>query len=301
MFRLPKILILLTRLGLDIQRCSLVIRFDLCYTMIEYIQSRGRARRPDSSFVLMVEKGNIDEERIIHRIQVSVSQMDAWKKSLCDRIADNDAAASQESPEIAIDLSELQLQPEAYEDNATSNEPCNETIDEPMTGTDTDCLVTKYARVSYISSVRLIYYYCSLLPIGCGELPCLPNFELDQLGAGHYRVRLFLPTICPVRLVEGEVQSSIALAKRDAALKGCKALYQAGELDDHLLPIRRNVGCDDEGAEANNHLERLLEGMMMGDGDLPLPTKKGRMRSIFLLSFNSLCELIYSMRWLIFV
>ena len=44
--------------GLDIQGCNLVIRFDLCTTMIQYLQSRGRARRPDSVFVHMIEFGN---------------------------------------------------------------------------------------------------------------------------------------------------------------------------------------------------------------------------------------------------
>lgn len=42
--------------GLDIQACHSVIRFDLAKTVCGYIQSRGRARRPGSDYVLMVER-----------------------------------------------------------------------------------------------------------------------------------------------------------------------------------------------------------------------------------------------------
>jgi endoribonuclease Dicer len=34
--------------GLDIPSCNVVIRFDLCETLIEYIQSCGRARQRES-------------------------------------------------------------------------------------------------------------------------------------------------------------------------------------------------------------------------------------------------------------
>lgn len=40
--------------GLDIPSCNVVIRFDLCETLIEYIQSCGRARQRESRvFALM--------------------------------------------------------------------------------------------------------------------------------------------------------------------------------------------------------------------------------------------------------
>ncbi|KAJ7283009.1 hypothetical protein O6H91_Y354500 [Diphasiastrum complanatum] len=42
--------------GLDIRQCNVVIRFDLAKTVLAYIQSRGRARKPGSDYILMVEK-----------------------------------------------------------------------------------------------------------------------------------------------------------------------------------------------------------------------------------------------------
>ncbi|MCH95171.1 endoribonuclease dicer 1-like, partial [Trifolium medium] len=41
--------------GLDIRQCNVVIRFDLAKTVLAYIQSRGRARKPGSDYILMVE------------------------------------------------------------------------------------------------------------------------------------------------------------------------------------------------------------------------------------------------------
>lgn len=53
--------------GLDIPDCNLIIRFDLCKTMIQYIQSRGRARQEDSTYVHMLEQGNGEHRRIVYQ------------------------------------------------------------------------------------------------------------------------------------------------------------------------------------------------------------------------------------------
>jgi hypothetical protein len=42
--------------GLDIQTCCLVIRFDLPETVSSFIQSRGRARMPQSEYVFLVNR-----------------------------------------------------------------------------------------------------------------------------------------------------------------------------------------------------------------------------------------------------
>lgn len=42
--------------GLDIRQCNVVIRFDLAKTVLAYIQSRGRARKPGSDYILMIER-----------------------------------------------------------------------------------------------------------------------------------------------------------------------------------------------------------------------------------------------------
>ncbi|KAG4942949.1 hypothetical protein JHK84_047034 [Glycine max] len=51
--------------GLDIQTCCLVIRFDLPETVASFIQSRGRARMPQSEYAFLVDSGNKKELDII--------------------------------------------------------------------------------------------------------------------------------------------------------------------------------------------------------------------------------------------
>ncbi|KAJ4951048.1 hypothetical protein NE237_027880 [Protea cynaroides] len=52
--------------GLDIQTCCLVIRFDLPETVASFIQSRGRARMPQSEYAFLVERGNPKELNLIN-------------------------------------------------------------------------------------------------------------------------------------------------------------------------------------------------------------------------------------------
>lgn len=42
--------------GLDIQTCCLVVRFDLPETVASFIQSRGRARMPQSEYAFLVDR-----------------------------------------------------------------------------------------------------------------------------------------------------------------------------------------------------------------------------------------------------
>ncbi|KAK2646723.1 hypothetical protein Ddye_021918 [Dipteronia dyeriana] len=51
--------------GLDIQTCCLVIRFDLPETVSSFIQSRGRARMPQSEYAFLVDSGNQKELDLI--------------------------------------------------------------------------------------------------------------------------------------------------------------------------------------------------------------------------------------------
>ncbi|KAI3765636.1 hypothetical protein L2E82_15676 [Cichorium intybus] len=51
--------------GIDVQKCSLVIGFDLASTVCSYIQSRGRARMQDYDFLLPVKSG---DEDTLHKV-----------------------------------------------------------------------------------------------------------------------------------------------------------------------------------------------------------------------------------------
>ncbi|KAL9263922.1 Dicer-like protein [Drosera capensis] len=61
--------------GLDIQTCSLVVRFDLPETVASFIQSRGRARMPQSEFAVLVDSDNEKEKNIIDVFLKEAQQM----------------------------------------------------------------------------------------------------------------------------------------------------------------------------------------------------------------------------------
>ncbi|PWZ54428.1 Endoribonuclease Dicer 3b [Zea mays] len=72
LFRAGKVNLLfttdVTEEGIDVPNCSCVIRFDLPRTVCSYVQSRGRARKSSSSYVLMIERGNLAQQEHIFRI-----------------------------------------------------------------------------------------------------------------------------------------------------------------------------------------------------------------------------------------
>ncbi|KAJ6144524.1 dicer-like protein 1 [Penicillium chermesinum] len=76
--------------GLDIPDCNLVIRFNLYDTVIQYVQSRGRARHKDSTYVSMVEMGNEEHLRRIEEVRQGEKMMLEFCKALPkDRILDD--------------------------------------------------------------------------------------------------------------------------------------------------------------------------------------------------------------------
>ncbi|BAF26812.2 Os10g0485600 [Oryza sativa Japonica Group] len=72
LFRAGKVNLLfttdVTEEGVDVPNCSCVIRFDLPRTVCSYVQSRGRARRNNSEFILMIERGNLQQQEHIFRM-----------------------------------------------------------------------------------------------------------------------------------------------------------------------------------------------------------------------------------------
>lgn len=66
--------------GLDIQACGNVIRWDIPNNMASWAQSRGRARRKRSTFVLMFERGGIDDTRIAQFEQLEKDMVAQYNK-----------------------------------------------------------------------------------------------------------------------------------------------------------------------------------------------------------------------------
>ena len=73
--------------GLDIPDCNLILRFDLYDTVIQYIQSRGRARHANSKYLHLAEKGNRMHRQAIEDVRRAEQVMRQFCEALpADRL-----------------------------------------------------------------------------------------------------------------------------------------------------------------------------------------------------------------------
>ncbi|KAK8945029.1 hypothetical protein KSP39_PZI007693 [Platanthera zijinensis] len=200
--------------GLDIRQCNVVIRFDLAKTVLAYIQSRGRARKPGSDYILMLERGNLSHETFLRNARNSEETL---RKEALER----------------TDISRLKGNP-----RLTSVEAVPESIYQvESTG----------AVVSLNSAVGLIHFYCSQLPSDRYSL-LRPEFIMKKHrrsdGLVEYSCKLQLPCNAAFEKLEGSLCSSMRLAQQAVCLAACKKLHEMGAFTDMLLPDK---GAGEEG------------------------------------------------------
>lgn len=194
--------------GLDIRQCNVVIRFDLAKTVLAYIQSRGRARKPGSDYILMLERGNISHETFLRNARNSEETL---RKEAMER----------------TDLSHL--------DGTSVLSPVDTSPGSMYQVESTG------AVVSLNSAVGLIHFYCSQLPSDRYSI-LHPEFIMQKYekpgGSVEYSCKLQLPCNAPFEKLEGPICSSIRLAQQAVCLAACKKLHEMGAFTDTLLPDR---------------------------------------------------------------
>ncbi|WVZ55228.1 hypothetical protein U9M48_005917 [Paspalum notatum var. saurae] len=194
--------------GLDIRQCNVVIRFDLAKTVLAYIQSRGRARKPGSDYILMLERGNMSHEAFLKNARNSEETL---RKEAIER----------------TDLSHL--------DGTSMLSPVDTSPDSIYQVESTG------AVVSLNSAVGLIHFYCSQLPSDRYSI-LRPEFIMEKHekpgGSTEYSCKLQLPCNAPFEKLEGPICSSIRLAQQAVCLAACKKLHEMGAFTDMLLPDR---------------------------------------------------------------
>ncbi|KAF8112966.1 hypothetical protein N665_0058s0065 [Sinapis alba] len=210
--------------GLDIRQCNVVMRFDLAKTVLAYIQSRGRARKPGSDYILMVERDNVSHAAFLRNARNSEETL---RKEAIER----------------TDLSHLKDTSRLISIDAV-----------PGTVYKVE---TTGAMVSLNSAVGLIHFYCSQLP-GDRYAILRPEFSMEkhEKPGGHteYSCRLQLPCNAPFEILEGPVCSSMRLAQQAVCLAGCKKLHEMGAFTDMLLPDKGS-GQDAEKADQDEEGE----------------------------------------------
>ncbi|KAJ1925469.1 Dicer-like protein 1 [Tieghemiomyces parasiticus] len=213
--------------GLDIRACNVVIRFNLFNTVIEYIQSRGRARHPNSLFVVMVERGNAAQEGIVERFAQAEADMREWCLKASGR-----ETTGRSGPRAGTDHSDF------------VNDNGDDMDGEAGAMTQRYCVPSTGATVTLASAVSLLFQYCATLPSDDFYLP-MPTVAITEELDG-FRAHIRLPASAPVHQVTGYTMRSKAKAKRSAAIYACLLLHQAGALTDYLRPVfsmrRRRCG-----------------------------------------------------------
>ncbi|GJJ77797.1 endoribonuclease Dicer [Entomortierella parvispora] len=205
--------------GLDIRRCRLVVRFDNKHTLISFIQSRGRARDPNSDYVIMQRHG---DESFLEKIRVKEQQMRDW----CGQ-----------RPEDRV----IRTDPNYIEDITDPTSLASEQLELQLVESEFFVPSTG-ARLSFSSAIDRLYRYCSSLP-GDAYTTLAPEFKEIDIG-GHpiqYQYRLTLPPNVPVTEFLSDTFMSKRLAKRSAAFKACKMLFELGLLSDRMLPHKKQA------------------------------------------------------------
>lgn len=203
--------------GIDIPDCNIVIRFDLYKTVIQYIQSRGRARHIDSKFYQMVEMGNYAHRRLVDEIQDHENKL----REFCS-ILPEDRLITGCDYDIEYHL---------------SKERTHRIYKVPSTG----------AVLTYRSSIAVLANFVSSLPHPADAIRHTADYIVHNVG-GEFQCEVLLPDISPIKSAIGRRASSKQVAKCSAAFEMCLKLKKQKHLDDNLrstftkrLPVMRNA------------------------------------------------------------
>ncbi|XP_055377203.1 endoribonuclease dcr-1 [Condylostylus longicornis] len=197
--------------GIDIQSCNYVIVYDELKSFASYLQTKGRARMQDSTYIMMV--GNSKKNGLILKVK-KYQEIDLKLKNyLINKTIDRS----------------LPLQEEIDKQFETLIEPFYSKIGAKL---DADVAIPLCSR------------YCDSLPNDAYTIAS-PKYSKINTGNEKKRVKLLLPLQSTIKedIISDEMPT-IKWAKRSAAFKACIMLYQKGELNDHLLPVSRKQCLD---------------------------------------------------------
>ena len=194
--------------GLDVPDCNLVVRFDPCTTMIQFIQSRGRARHQNSKFVHLIEHDAFEEQDRLALIHESELRM----KNFCNALPQDQRLGM---------------------DDDDDND--NDEIKGKLNGFPTYMIKSSGARLTYDWSLTVLNHYVSMIP----------HDEFDDMALkfvifvrdGKFVAEVNLPERANISPVIGRGHNRKMHAKMSAAFETCKILRSRKLLNEHFLPI----------------------------------------------------------------
>jgi endoribonuclease Dicer len=230
--------------GLDIPDCNLVIRFDLYSTVIQYIQSRGRARQDNSVYFHFIERGNKVEDALVREVRRNENIL----KEFCQALPE-DRLLSGNNYNIDYFL--------AKERNIMR------TYTEPSTG----------AKLTYRMSLSVLANFVASLPHSSESTPH-PEYMMTAAGA-KYVCEVILPENSPVHGAIGRPANTKQVAKCSAAFEACLNLRKGKHLDEYLLSTFKDRGPAMRNAQlaitskANTDYDMRTKPSMWAAGETP--------------------------------
>ncbi|KAF1812933.1 ATP-dependent helicase dcl2 [Eremomyces bilateralis CBS 781.70] len=188
--------------GIDISACNLVVGFDPPKTLKSFIQCRGRARHEESSYIIMLAKGD------------SRAKADKWEalEEELIRIYQNEARMQQELAAI---------------------EEIDEKIDYKLKAPSTGAMLTANSMIAHV------HHFCNLLPKE-PYVDYKPEFTFHEDTSHLITATLTLPNgvNAAVRTTVGKkAWRTERAAMKDAAFHAYEKLYKADLLNENLLPL----------------------------------------------------------------
>lgn len=200
--------------GVDIPKCTLVIKYDHPEDYRSYVQSKGRARHKDSLYYMMV---SIEDDL---KFMVRYNEFRRVEEILNEYLIGTNSEREEPSQDdIDAMYNEDEIPP--YYVNGPNS-----------------------AQVNMISATSLLCQYCMSLPSDMYTVRA-PDWFCRMIDK-KISVVILLPVICPILdEISGPPMRNKKLAKRAAAMAACIELHKAGELDDHLIP-KKNIVKDED-------------------------------------------------------
>ncbi|RPB23077.1 hypothetical protein L211DRAFT_850096 [Terfezia boudieri ATCC MYA-4762] len=192
--------------GLDVQACHLVVCCYMQQTKKSYVQMRGRARRKNSTYVLMFP----DEDTG----RVKLQELKKWEKEML----------------------------EAYQDETRKLREREETeLEDEVAVPEKYYIAETKALLTYDSSISHLHHFCAVIPHS-QHMDFRPEFYPYQERAPVkvWTAELTLPACIPPELRKFKAKylwENEKMAERDVAFQAYTTLHKKGLVDNHLMPL----------------------------------------------------------------
>lgn len=233
--------------GIDIPECDLIVRFDIYNSVIQYVQSKGRARQANSRYISMIEEGNMMDYR---RLKQAGRDANALRQ-FCAALP-----ADRKIPDVVIDAAAVAQ----YE----------------LSGQKTHEIPSTGARLTFSYSLEVLAKFVSSL--SQGDTSARADFVTTAIGK-RFTADVIFPDSSPIKFVSGYAQRSKQLARCSAAFEACVKLIKKKYINDHLqpvfakkLPAMRNARLAVSSSKKSEYAMRITPGLWsrLGEG---MPTK----------------------------